>query len=131
MTDLNARLDTVTRQLERTVRGLEGVTEFGAAVTSDRDPEAVMRRLARAARAVLEADVAAVLVVPGSGGLREVAVDGEARDPLLNSRDEAGEPFAVTVLGGREPVVLARDLDGEHSSFAVAAIERAGYGSAL
>ena len=131
MTDLNARFDSVTRQLERMVRGLEGVTEFGTAVTSDRDPEAVMRRLAGAARAVIDADAAAVLLVPGSGGLREAALDGAARDPLLTARDEAGEPFAVTLLGGREPVILARDLDGEHGSFAVAAVERAGYGSAL
>jgi len=131
MTDLNARFDSVTRQLEQMVRGLEEVSEFGTAVTSDRDPEAVMRRLASAARAVVDADAAAVLVVPGSGGLREVAVDGVARDPLLTARDEAGEPFAVTLLGGREPVILARDLDGEHGSFAVAAVERAGYGSAL
>ncbi len=131
MTDLNARLDAVTRQLERMVQGLEGVTEFGTAVTSDRDPEAVMRRLAGGARAVVDADAAAVLLVPGSGGLREVAVDGAARDPLLTARDEAGEPFAVTLLGGRQPVILARDLDGEHGSFAVVAVERAGYGSAL
>jgi signal transduction histidine kinase/signal recognition particle receptor subunit beta len=131
MTDLNTRLDDVTRRLERTVRGLEGVTAFGTAVTSDRDPDAVVRRLAATARSVLDADAAAVLVVPGSGGLREAAVDGAARDPLLNSRDEAGEPFAVTLLAGRESVVLARDLDGEHGSFAVAAVERAGYGSAL
>lgn len=131
MTDLNARLDTLSRQLERKVRVLAGVTDFARNVAEERDPAGALRVLLKTAIPLLRVQGAAVLIVPGSGQLREAVVHGFQRDPLLTTPDEAGEPLAVGLLDTRAPTLIGRDLDGAGASFQTAAIEAAGFSSAI
>jgi len=131
MTDLNARLDTLRAQLERKVQALAGITEFGTRVADERDPPAVLRTLLKTAIPMLRVQGAAVMVVPGSGQMREAVVHGFERDPLLATPDEAGEPLAVALLEDRRPQLIARDLEGESPSFRIAAVEAAGFRSAV
>ncbi len=131
MTDLNARLDTLRGQLERKVRVLAGVTDFGARAADERDPAAVLRTLLKTAIPLLRVQGAAVILVPGSGRMREAVVHGFERDPLLATPDEAGEPLAVAMLEDRRSQLVARDLEGESPSFRIAAVEAAGFRSAV
>ena len=131
MTDLNARLDTVSRHLERQVRVMASISEFGKAVSNERDPANVLRLLITTTIRQLQVQGAAVMIVPGSGQLREAVVHGFKRDPLLGTTDEAGEPMATTMLNDRNPVLLAREIDSEGESFQIAALEGAGFASAL
>jgi len=103
MTDLSARLEGLGRQLERKVRVLSSVAEFGQAVASERDPNAVLRLLISTAIRQLRVQGAAVMVVPASGALREVMVHGVKRDPLLGTvtRSARRSPSACSALAGR------------------------------
>lgn len=131
MTDLNARLDTMGRQLERKVRVLGSVAEFARLVADERDPAGVLRTLLKTGVRLLRVQAAAVLVVPGSGQLREAVIHGFEHDPLLVTPDEAGEPLANAVLEERKPLLMARDLDGGGASFRTSAVEAAGFSSAV
>lgn len=131
MTDLNAQLDALRGQLERKIRVLAGITEFGARAADERDPPTVLRTLLKTAIPLLRVQGAAVIVLPGSGRMREAVVHGFERDPLLATSDEAGEPLAVAILEDRRPQLIARDLEGESPTFRIAAVEAAGFGSAL
>jgi signal transduction histidine kinase/signal recognition particle receptor subunit beta len=110
-TSLTARLDVLRRQLERKVRVLSAVAEFGQSAAVERDPSAVLRLLIQTAVRQLRVQAAAVLVVPGSGEMREVMVHGIRRDPLLATTDEVGESLAVTLAGGRSARLIT--VDGE------------------
>ncbi len=130
MTDLSARLDATSRQLERKVRVLGGITEFGRAVSAAADPAEVLRELLRATVRLLRVQAAAVLFVPGSGPMREAAMHGLEQDPLLRTPDEAGESFAVGLVEARTPRLIAPELSDE-DSFLVRAVETAGFGSGI
>ncbi len=130
MTDLNAQLDSTRRQLERKLRVLAGVTEFGRAVSGAGDPAEVLRHLLNATISLLQVQAAAVLFVPGSGEMREAVAQGLRQDPLLHTPDEAGEPLAVAIVNQREPRLVARELDGE-GSYLVGALETAGFTSGV
>ncbi|MFV2071041.1 MAG: ATP-binding protein [Thermoanaerobaculales bacterium] len=131
MTDLNARLDILSRQLERQLRVMASISEFGKAVSNERDPANVLRLLITTTIRQLQVQGAAVMIVPGSGQLREAVVHGFKRDPLLSTADEAGETTATTLLNEQEPVLLAREIEDEEENFQIAAIESAGFASAL
>ena len=96
MTDLNARMDTLRQALERKVRILRGISEFGTEVSTERDPQGVLSRLLDTASELLRVPGGAVVVVPSSGTLREAGTLGVDRDPLLATADEAGEPCCST-----------------------------------
>ena len=130
MTDLNAQLDRMGRQLARSVRVLGGIAEFGATVAGEREPSAAVRLLATTAVRLLRTQGVAVLMVPGSGLLREAAIHGFERDPLLATADENGEPIALGLLEERRPRLIAVDQDGG-GDLRLEAVRSAGLGSAL
>ncbi len=131
-TDLSARLDGLRRQLERKVRVLASIAEFGQSVAVERDPSAVLRLLIQTAVRQLKVQAAAVLVVPGSGEMREVMVHGFKRDPLLTTTDEVGESLAVTLAEGRIPRLITAEGEepGSDDSYLVTALRSGGYLSA-
>jgi len=131
-TDLTARLDRLHRQLERKVRVLAAIAEFGQSVAVERDPSSALRLLIQTAVRQLRLQAAAVLVVPGSGEMREVMVHGFKRDPLLATTDEVGESLAVTLAGGRKPrlIVAGREEEENGDSYLESALRSGGYLSA-
>ena len=131
MTDLNARLDTVSRQLERKVRVLANISEFGQAVSNERDPANVLRLLITNTIRHLQVQGAAVMIIPSSGQLREAVVHGFKRDPLLSTTDEAGEPVAIVLLNERQPRLLVGEIDATEESFQLATVRNANFNSAL
>lgn len=128
-TDLTARLDGLRRQLERRVRILASIAEFGQSVAVERDPSAVLRLLIQTAVRQLRVQAAAVLVVPGSGEMREVMVHGFKRDPLLATVDEVGESLAVTLAEGGKARLIAADGEenGSGDSYLLTALRAGGF----
>jgi len=131
MTDLNAQMDTLRQQLERKVNGLAGITDFARDASVEHDPSGVLRTLLKSTSRLLRVQAAAVLVVPGSGQLREAVIHGFTKDPLLATPDEAGESLAIGLVTGREPILIARDLGDQRESYLMDAVEAAGFGSAV
>ncbi len=131
MTDLNVRLDELSRQLERKAAVLSGIARFGQEVTSERDPEGVLRKLIDTVVELLGASAAAVLVVPGSGQLRLAVAHGMESDPLLTTADEIGEPLALNILEGRRPQIFRAETDEGENSLAGEVLEAAGFNSCL
>jgi signal transduction histidine kinase/signal recognition particle receptor subunit beta len=130
MTDLNTRLETVSRQLERKARITSAITDFGRTIANERDPADVLRMLAKTAVAQLKAQAAAVLIVPNTGQLQEAVVHGLERDPLLAAED--GEStLAGGIARAREPLLVARDLAGGTDSMTQLTVEGAGFSSAV
>ena len=130
MTDLGARLETVSRQLERKALVTAAVADFGRAITVQLDPAEVLRMLLKTAVAQLRAQGAAVLVVPAAGELREAVVHGIETDPLLAAGGNGGS-LAARIVGAREPVLLAADLAERGDDEIRTAVEAAGFASAL
>ena len=130
MTDLNARLDTLGRQLERKVEVLQGIGDFASLAARERDPQAVWRLVLDAAQPLLRLQGAAVVEVPSSGGIREAALHGFGRDPLLAAADETGQPLALRLFELEGPMLLERRESSGSDPF-VDAVEGAGFTSAL
>jgi len=131
MTDLNAQLDILAHHLQRDVLVLNGIAEFGQSAGATTDPAEVLRLLLKTAGRLLRVQAGAVLVVPGSGQLREAVVHGLRQDPLLATPDEAGEPLALSVVTERTPQLISREGDTAGDGLPVAAVESAGFSSAL
>jgi hypothetical protein len=106
MTDLNARLDSVGRQLERKVRVMASIAEFGRAVSNERDPANVLRLLITSTIRHLQVQGAAVMIIPASGQLREAVVHGFKRDPLIRTNDQFGGSAALALLNERKPQLI-------------------------
>lgn len=131
MTDVTTRLDIVTRQLERKVRVMDSISQFGHAVSNQRDPARVLRLLITEAIRLLQLQGASVIIIPGSGRLREAVVHGFKQDPLLHAADSTGASVASALLNDRQPRLFARELDEDSDGSAVAAVEAAGFSSAV
>jgi signal transduction histidine kinase/signal recognition particle receptor subunit beta len=131
MTDVTTRLDIVSRQLERKVRVMDSISQFGHAVSNQRDPARVLRLLITEAIRLLQLQGASVIIVPGSGRLREAVVHGFKQDPLLHAADSTGAPVASALLNDRQPRLLVRELDDDSDGSALAAVEGAGFSSAV
>jgi signal transduction histidine kinase/signal recognition particle receptor subunit beta len=131
MTDLNARLDSVGRQLERKVRVMASIAEFGRAVSNERDPANVLRLLITSTIRHLQVQGAAVMIIPASGQLREAVVHGFKRDPLIRTNDQFGGSAALALLNERKPQLITRDIDNESDHIHLAAVENAGFSSVL
>jgi len=113
MTDVTTRLDIVSRQLERKVR------------------VKVLRVLFTEPIRLLQLQGASVIIVPGSGRVREAVVHGFKQDPLLHAADSTGTSIATALLNDRRPRLFVREVDEDDDGAAMAAVEAAGYTSAL
>ena len=131
MTDLNTRLDNLSRQLQRKVRVMGRISDFGAAVSNERDPAKVLRLLITNAIRLLQVQGAAVLIVPGSGLLREAVVHGFKKDPLLSSADETGRSAAAALLDAKKPELVASGNDDDEESMLLSVVEKSGFASAV
>ncbi len=131
MTDLNARLDITSRQLARKVRVMDSISKFGHAVSNQRDPAKVLRLLITEAIRLLQLQGASVIIVPGGGRLREAVVHGFKQDPLLHAADSTGQSVALALFNDKECRLIMREIDDETDGAALAAVEGAGYSSAL
>jgi signal transduction histidine kinase/signal recognition particle receptor subunit beta len=131
MTDLNTRLDNLSRQLDRKVRVMASISEFGRAVSNERDPARVLRRLITDAIRLLQVQGASVLIIPSSGELREAVVHGFKRDPILTTAHVDSGNLANYLLNVRAPYLLAEGLNGNDDEEWLTAIDEAGFTSAL
>jgi len=130
MTDLNIRLDNLSRQLQRKVRVMGNISDFGAAVSNERDPAKVLRLLITSAIRLLQLQGASVLIVPGSGLLREAVVHGFTKDPLLNSKDETGPSVIARLLEAKKPELVAPGNENDEESVLLSVVEKSGFASA-
>jgi signal transduction histidine kinase/signal recognition particle receptor subunit beta len=131
MTDLNTRLDNLSRQLDRKVRVMASISEFGRAVSNERDPAKVLRRLITDAIRLLQVQGASVLIIPSSGELREAVVHGFKRDPLLAAEHAADGSLAGHILNDRVPRLITDGLNGSGNEAWLEALEGTGFASAL
>jgi len=131
MTDVTTRLDIVSRQLEHKVRVMGSISQFGHAVSNQRDPARVLRLLITEAIRLLQLQGASVIIIPGSGRPREAVVHGFKQDPLLHAADSTGASVATALLNDRRPRLLVRELDDDSAGSALAAVEGAGFSSAV
>jgi len=131
MTEVTTRLDIISRQLERKVRVMASISQFGHAVSNQRDPAKVLRLLITEAIRLLQLQGAAVIIIPGSGRVREAVVHGFKQDPLLYAADSTGGSVATALLNERKPRLFVREVDDDDDGAAVAAVDGAGFTSAL
>jgi signal transduction histidine kinase/signal recognition particle receptor subunit beta len=130
VTDLSSRLDLAQRQLERRVREMESISEFGRVVSNERDPAAVLRLLITTTIRLLQVKGASVLVRHDSETLREAVLHGFETDPLMRHTEHDGHPLAMALLDARTPCLLARGLDDDTQAMTLMAVENAGFASA-
>jgi len=131
MTDLNTRLDELSRQLDRKAKVLSSIARFGQEVISERDPDGILRKLLRTIVKLLGVSGASVLVIPGSGQLRLALSHALERDPLLDTADEVGEPLALAVLEARKPQLYGTEIDGEENPLVAEALKTSGFTSVM
>ena len=131
MTDLNTRLENLSRQLQRKVRVMDRVSDFGAAVSNAHDPAKVLRLLIVSAIRLLQVQGAAVLIVPGSGLLREAVVHGFKKDPLLGSADETGRSAAAALFDAKKPELVAPGNDDDEESTLLSVVKKSEFASAI
>jgi signal transduction histidine kinase/signal recognition particle receptor subunit beta len=131
MTDVTTRLDFVSRQLERKVRVMDSISQFGHSVSNQRDPAKVLRLLITEAIRLLQLQGASVIIIPGSGRVREAVVHGFKQDPLLRAADSTGASVATAILNNGIPRLFARELGEDDDGVALTAVEAAGFTSAL
>lgn len=131
MGDLNARLDSLSRLLERKIRVMAGISDFGRAVSNERDPAVVLRLLTTSAIKLLRVQGASVLIALTSGRLREAVVHGFTNDPFSSEVDDQGLSIAQTLLDRRAPHVVTATADDELTAEMMAAVEKAGFASAI
>ncbi len=105
MVELNAQLDRTTRDLERRVRQLRFINEFGRLMSMAREPEEVTGGLLERILSELGAANGS-LIVAGEGGLTELVRRGLATDPLM-SDDVDGRPAAEGLLSSRQPLLVS------------------------
>jgi signal transduction histidine kinase len=129
-TDLSSRLQLAQRQLEHRVREMESISEFGRAVSNERDPAAVLRLLIRTAIRLLHVSGASVLVRNGSDTLREAVLHGFEADPLMQHSEHDGQSVAKSLLAARTPCLVARSLEDDSQAWPLVAVEGAGFASA-
>jgi len=131
MCDLNARLDSLSRLLERKVRVMTGISDYGRAVSNQRDPAAALRLLISTAIKLLEVQGASVLIVPTSGRLREAVVHGFTEDPCNREVNDDGRSIAEALLDRRAPQLVTMTAGDDVGAQAMAAVEKAGFASAI
>ncbi len=131
MGDLNARLDSLSRLLERKVRVMAGISDYGRAVSNQRDPAAALRLLISTAVKLLQVQGASVLIVPTAGRLREAVVHGFTEDPLNREVDDEGRSIAAALLDRRAPQLVTMEPADDLAAEAMTLVEKAGFASAI
>jgi len=131
MTNLNTRLEDLSHQLQRKVRMMGQISDFGGAVSNARDPAKVLRLLITHAIRLLQVQGAAVLIVPGSGLLREAVVHGFKKDPLLNTADETARSAAAALLEAKKPELVAPGDDGDEENLLLSVVGKSDFASAV
>ncbi|MEJ2580152.1 MAG: GAF domain-containing protein, partial [Acidobacteriota bacterium] len=131
LTQLNTRLDDVSRKLARKVRVMDSISQFGNAVSNQRDPAKVLRLLITEAIRLLRVQGASVIIIPGTGRAREAVVHGFKQDPLLQATDSAGASITEVLLKDKKPRLFSRQASEDNDGDAMVAIESAGFSSAL
>ena len=131
MGDLNARLDSLSRLLERKVRVMAGISDYGRAVSNQRDPAAALRLLISTAVKLLQVQGASVLIVPTSGRLREAVVHGFTEDPFNREVDGEGRSIAAALLDRRAAQLVTMEPADDLAAEAMAVVEKAGFASAI
>jgi signal transduction histidine kinase/signal recognition particle receptor subunit beta len=131
MGDLNARLDSLSRLLKRKVHVMAGISDYGRAVSNQRDPAAALRLLISTAVKLLQVQGASVLIVPTSGRLREAVVHGFTEDPFNREVDGDGRSIAATLLDRRAPQLVTMAPGDDVGAEAMAVVEKAGFASAI
>jgi signal transduction histidine kinase len=110
---------------------MASISEFGRAVSNERDPAKVLRRLITDAIRLLQVQGASVLIIPSSGELREAVVHGFKRDPLLTAEHPADGSLAGHILNDRVPRLITDGLNGSGNEAWLEALEGTGFASAL
>ncbi len=131
LTQLNTRLDDISRQLARKVRVMDSISQFGNAVSNQRDPAKVLRLLITEAIRLLQVQGASVIIIPGAGRAREAVVHGFKHDPLLQATDSAGASIAEVLLQDKNPRLFSPQASEDDGGDAMVAIKNAGFTSAL
>jgi len=133
MTDLNVRLDSLTRDLERRASQLRAINEFGRLMSTAREPEDVTGGIVDRLLADLRVAAGSLLLLDGDGRLVEVLKRGLDEDPLLQP-DITGNAAALTILSRRQPFIVRLDeleLDPAGGGQWVDEMQRRGLVSAL
>jgi signal transduction histidine kinase/signal recognition particle receptor subunit beta len=122
MTDLNTRLDRLSADLERRVRQLRAIDEFGRAMSLAREPEAIATSALDGLLAVFGVNCGSLLLLDGQGQFQEVLRRGLVNDPVLQPAGEGGSAAALIVAArravsgrvderGSDPIMASRWLD--------------------
>lgn len=131
MTDLNVRLDTTRRQLERKVEVLAGVSAFSEQVGASHDPPGVLRVLLTTAARLLKVQAGSVLIVAGTGRLRNGALHALKNDPMLGATDDSGETLASAIATERKPVLVCAEAEEGLPQRCLEVARNAGFSSAV
>jgi signal transduction histidine kinase/signal recognition particle receptor subunit beta len=133
MTDLNVRLDSLTRDLEHRASQLRAINEFGRLMSTAREPEDVTGGIVDRLLADLRVAAGSLLLLDGDGRLVEVRKRGLDDDPMLQP-DITGNAAALTILSRRQPFLVRLDeleLDPSGGGQWVDDMQRRGLVSAL
>jgi signal transduction histidine kinase/signal recognition particle receptor subunit beta len=106
MTDLNAQLDRLKRDLEGRLAQLHSINEFTRLMTLVREPEEVAAQFLERLLGELRVGCGSLVLCKDSGELVEVQRLGLAADPLVAAGMGAGTPVA-TALEGRQPYAVS------------------------
>jgi len=131
MGELNTRLDSLSRLLERKVRVMAGISDYGRTVANERDPAAVLRLLISMSIKLLEVQGASVLMVPASGRLREAVVHGFTDDPFNRPIEGEDRTMAAALLDRRAPHLINMTVGDDVAAEALVVVEKAGFASAI
>jgi len=111
MTELTARLDRLSQDLDRRVGQMRAINDFGRLMSSAREPEEVTAGILDRLLADLRVACGSLLLVDDAGELVEVLRRGLAAEPMLQP-DADGRPAIAAVLAARQPFVARlEDLD--------------------
>lgn len=108
MTDLTAKLDRLSHDLDRRVSHLRAINDFGRLMSQAREPEEITAAILDRLLADLRVSCGSLLLVDDRGELVEVTRRGLAADPLLQA-DANGQPAVIAVLASRQPFVIRLD----------------------
>ncbi len=108
MTDVTARLDSVSKELERRVANLRSINEFSHIMSLAREPEEVTSAFFERLHAELKVTSGVLLIEASDGQLLEVLRRGLSSDPL-SRQDASGRSPAGLLLAAQQPYATRLD----------------------
>jgi signal transduction histidine kinase/signal recognition particle receptor subunit beta len=108
MTDLNARLDHLTAELERRIASLRTINEFGRRMTLAREPEEITTSFLDRLLSELRVTCGSLLLMDQKGTLVEILRRGMSTDPLARREPGSASPGEV-ILASRQPFIARMD----------------------